>query len=68
MSILLDETTRVCVVGITGGRAAADTAINLDYGTRIVAGVAPAAPAGRSPASRCTTPAPTPPGTTRSTR
>jgi succinyl-CoA synthetase alpha subunit len=41
VSILLDETTRVCVVGITGGRAAADTAINLDYGSRIVAGVAP---------------------------
>jgi succinyl-CoA synthetase alpha subunit len=41
VSILLDETTRVCVVGITGGRAAADAAINLEYGTRIVAGVAP---------------------------
>jgi succinyl-CoA synthetase alpha subunit len=41
VSILLDERTRVCVVGITGGRAAADTAINLQYGTEIVAGVAP---------------------------
>lgn len=41
MAILLDETTRVCVVGITGGRARADTGHNLAYGTRIVCGVAP---------------------------
>ncbi|MEV7225553.1 MULTISPECIES: CoA-binding protein [Polymorphospora] len=41
MGILLDAETRVCVVGITGGRARADTERNLAYGTRIVCGVAP---------------------------
>lgn len=41
MAILLDEHTRVCVVGITGGRASNDTGHNLAYGTRIVCGVAP---------------------------
>jgi succinyl-CoA synthetase alpha subunit len=41
MAILLDESTRVCVVGITGGRASVDTGHNLAYGTRIVCGVAP---------------------------
>jgi succinyl-CoA synthetase alpha subunit len=41
MGILLDENTAVAVVGITGGRARADTARNLEYGTNIVCGVAP---------------------------
>lgn len=41
MGILLDRDTRVCVVGITGGRARVDTERNVDYGTRIVCGVAP---------------------------
>lgn len=41
MGILLDDRTAVCVVGITGGRARADTARNLAYGTNIVCGVAP---------------------------
>jgi len=41
VAILLDETTRVCVVGATGGRARADLELNLAYGTRITAGVAP---------------------------
>lgn len=41
MGILLDAGTRVCVVGITGGRARADTERNVAYGTRIVCGVAP---------------------------
>ncbi|WP_416903805.1 succinate--CoA ligase subunit alpha [Micromonospora echinospora] len=41
MGILLDAGTRVCVVGVTGARARADTERNLAYGTRIVCGVAP---------------------------
>lgn len=41
MAILLDELTRLCVVGATGGRARADLELNVGYGTRIVAGVAP---------------------------
>ncbi|WP_433046308.1 succinate--CoA ligase subunit alpha [Dactylosporangium sp. CS-033363] len=41
MTILLDRGTRVCVVGVTGGRARADTELNLAYGTTIVCGVAP---------------------------
>jgi succinyl-CoA synthetase alpha subunit len=41
MAVLLDERTRVCVVGITGGRAGNDTGRNLAYGTRIVCGTAP---------------------------
>ena len=41
MAVLLDEQTRICVVGITGGRARGDTVHNLAYGTRIVCGTAP---------------------------
>ncbi|MCG8543006.1 MAG: CoA-binding protein [Alphaproteobacteria bacterium] len=41
MSILIDETTRVLVQGITGSQARVDTMRSLEYGTRIVAGVTP---------------------------
>lgn len=41
LAILLDEATRVCVVGITGSQARHDLGINLAYGTQIVCGVAP---------------------------
>lgn len=41
MSVLLDGTTRVCIVGITGGRARNDLARNTEYGTNVVCGVAP---------------------------
>lgn len=41
MSILIDQTTRVLVVGITGHTARADVERSLRYGTRIVAGVSP---------------------------
>lgn len=41
MAILLDETTRVCVAGITGSWARNDLALNLAYGTNVVCGTAP---------------------------
>ena len=41
MSILLDETTRVIVQGLTGREGAFHARIMRDYGTRIVAGVTP---------------------------
>ena len=41
MSILLDETTRVVVQGITGREGTFHATRNLEYGTRIVAGVTP---------------------------
>jgi succinyl-CoA synthetase alpha subunit len=41
MSILLDETTRVMVQGITGGVARSHVRYMLDYGTNIVCGVSP---------------------------
>jgi len=41
MSILIDETTRVLIQGITGAQARVDTERSLKYGTRIVAGVTP---------------------------
>ena len=41
MSILIDETTRVLIQGITGAQARVDTERSLEYGTRIVAGVTP---------------------------
>jgi succinyl-CoA synthetase alpha subunit len=41
MSILLDQTTRVVVQGITGTQGRIDAQICRDYGTRIVAGVTP---------------------------
>jgi succinyl-CoA synthetase alpha subunit len=41
MSILLDETTRVVVQGITGTQGQVDARISKRYGTRIVAGVTP---------------------------
>ncbi len=41
MAILVDETTRVIVQGITGREAAAATKDSLDYGATVVAGVTP---------------------------
>jgi succinyl-CoA synthetase alpha subunit len=41
MSILLDETTRVIVQGITGKIGSVQTKWMLDYGTKIVGGVTP---------------------------
>jgi succinyl-CoA synthetase alpha subunit len=41
MSILIDETTRVAVQGITGGEGTFHTQRMQEYGTRIVAGVTP---------------------------
>ncbi len=41
MSILVTETTRVLVQGITGEFGARHTRLSLDYGTQIVAGVTP---------------------------
>lgn len=42
MSILLDDRTRVLVVGASGRQAQRHVPFMLDYGTRVVAGVAPA--------------------------
>ncbi len=41
MSVLVDETTRVIVQGITGGEGAFHTRQMMEYGTHIVAGVTP---------------------------
>ncbi len=41
MSILIDQTTRIIVQGITGGQARFDTQWCINYGARIVAGVTP---------------------------
>ncbi len=41
MSILVDETTKVIVQGITGAFGARHTQLSIDYGTKIVAGVTP---------------------------
>ncbi len=41
MSILIDETTRVVVQGITGGEGTFHTQRMLEYGTKVVAGVTP---------------------------
>ena len=41
MGILLDASTKVIVQGITGAQAQADSKFCLEYGTNIVAGVAP---------------------------
>jgi len=41
MSILIDETTRVLVQGITGRSGSLQTKSLLDFGTRVVAGVTP---------------------------
>ena len=41
MSILIDETTRVVVQGITGNQGRFDTELALTYGVKIVAGVTP---------------------------
>jgi succinyl-CoA synthetase alpha subunit len=41
MSILIDETTRVVVQGITGGEGTFHTQRMQEYGTRVVAGVTP---------------------------
>ncbi len=42
MSILVDETTKVLVQGITGSFGARHAQLSIDYGTQIVAGVTPA--------------------------
>ena len=42
MSILVDETTKVLVQGITGSFGARHAQLSMDYGTQIVAGVTPA--------------------------
>lgn len=41
MSILIDETTRVLVQGITGAQGTRDTGHCIEYGTRVVCGVTP---------------------------
>jgi succinyl-CoA synthetase alpha subunit len=41
VSIIIDEETRVCVQGITGTGGSVHTRSMLDYGTRVVSGVAP---------------------------
>ena len=41
MSILVDESTRILVLGITGREAVSFTHDTLDYGGRVVAGVTP---------------------------
>ena len=41
MSILLDQTTRVLVQGITGREGGAQTKLCIEYGTKVVAGVTP---------------------------
>ncbi|MDH4217304.1 MAG: succinate--CoA ligase subunit alpha [Candidatus Aminicenantes bacterium] len=41
MSILIDETTRVVVQGITGGEGSFHSQRMLEYGTKVVAGVTP---------------------------
>ncbi|MCL1940450.1 MAG: succinate--CoA ligase subunit alpha [Synergistaceae bacterium] len=41
MSVLIDETTRVLVQGITGKSGSLQTKSLLDFGTRVVAGVTP---------------------------
>src|SRR6186997_897703 len=41
MAILIDETKRVLVQGITGREGQARTRLMLDYGTRVVGGVTP---------------------------
>ncbi|MGG5810008.1 succinate--CoA ligase subunit alpha [Falsiroseomonas sp. CW058] len=41
MSILIDETTRVLVQGLTGAQGRRDTEFCMAYGTRMVAGVTP---------------------------
>jgi succinyl-CoA synthetase alpha subunit len=41
MAILLDENTRVCVQGLTGREGTFHGTRNLEYGTKIVAGVTP---------------------------
>jgi succinyl-CoA synthetase alpha subunit len=41
LAILIDETKRVLVQGITGREGQARTRLMLDYGTRVVGGVTP---------------------------
>jgi succinyl-CoA synthetase alpha subunit len=41
MAILIDETKRVIVQGITGREGQARTRLMLDYGTNVVGGVTP---------------------------
>jgi succinyl-CoA synthetase alpha subunit len=42
VAIIVDERTKVCVQGITGHQGSFHTRQMLDYGTRVVAGIAPA--------------------------
>ncbi len=41
MAIIIDETKRVCVQGITGREGRARTRLMIDFGTNVVAGVTP---------------------------
>ncbi|MGI8801955.1 MAG: succinate--CoA ligase subunit alpha [Solirubrobacteraceae bacterium] len=41
MSVLVDEETRLCVSGITGGEGSFHTLANREYGTNVVSGVTP---------------------------
>ncbi|MCA9293857.1 MAG: succinate--CoA ligase subunit alpha, partial [Phycisphaerales bacterium] len=41
MSIIIDETKRVCIQGITGREGRARAALMVGYGTNVVAGVTP---------------------------
>jgi len=41
MAILIDETTRVCIQGITGREGQARARLMVDYGTNVVTGVTP---------------------------
>ena len=41
MSVLVDQTTRVLVQGITGREGGAQTKLCIEYGTKVVAGVTP---------------------------
>src|SRR5215218_3069091 len=41
MSVLVDETTRLCVSGITGREGTFHTLNNRNYGTQVVSGVTP---------------------------
>lgn len=41
MSVLLDQTTKVLVQGITGREGGAQTKLCIEYGTKVVAGVTP---------------------------
>ena len=58
MSVLVDQTTRVCVAGITGREGRFHALNNRRCGTNVVAGVTPARAASRWRACRCSTRSP----------